>query len=347
MHLPCGVFNQTYEEDITYVRTKLQWGLLIALLVLFCILPLVVNYYIVGVMISIFTTIIIVIGLNVLTGYTGLISLGHAGFALVGAYGAAVLGKFFGVPFWLAIPAGAVMAGLVGIFFGLPALRMRGFYLALATLAAQFIITWVVTKIPFIGCETFQVPLPEAAGIDFGNAVNYYYIVLGVTVLVTYGVKNLSRSRFGRAWMAIRDNDFAAEVLGINLFSYKLWSFFISCFLAGLGGALFAYYTTSISVEQFTLNNSIWYLGYLVVGGMGTMLGPFAGTFLFMGLNEILVFVVGNLAMTFTGGSTFFVLARDVIFGLTIVLFIVFEPKGLAHRWGLFRNSYRLFPFSY
>lgn len=347
MHLPCGTFNDSYAKDIAYVRTKEQWIILVASLVFFCILPHLVGHYFTGIFIQVGTTVIIVMGLNVLTGYTGQISLGQAGFAALGGYTSAIASGYYGVPFWFSVPIAATISGAIGTMLLLPALRLRGFYVALATLAAQIVITWGVIRLPWKGAAAYSLSSPELLGIDFANPVNYYYVALACLILITFCIRNLTRTRVGRAWMAIRDNDLAAELLGINLLAYKVSAFFVCCFLAGLGGALWGHYAGSVSVDFYGLDRSIWYLGYLVVGGMGTMLGPFAGTIFFLVLNEVLVFAVGAIAGGYVAGSTYFVLARDVAFGAIFVLFVLFEPRGIAHRWGLVRSYYRLAPFSY
>jgi branched-chain amino acid transport system permease protein len=160
-------------------------------------------------------------------------------------------------------------------------------------------------------------------------------------------VKNLVRTRFGRAWIAIRDNDLAAEVMGISLFRYKLSAFFLGCFLAGIGGALWAHYTRSITPEYYNLIYGLWYLGYLIVGGMGSVVGPFFGAGFLIILTEALAFVLSALGGTFFGIETYLSAARDVLFGLVVVAFMVLEPRGIAHRWNIFKAYYRLFPYAH
>lgn len=346
--LPCGIFNENYKKDMAFIRTRVRWFILFFLLILLATFPHFVDEYFVRVAILIAINIIVVLGLSVITGYAGQISLGHAGFVAIGAYCSGILVYYYSVPFWFSVPISALISGLVGSVLLLPALRLRGFYVALATVSAQFIISWGLTRLPWTGSSALTThPAPELMGIDFGQMRNYYYIVMVCLLFCTYFVKNLSRTHVGRAWIAIRDNDLAAEILGISLFKYKVWAFFIGTSLAGLAGALQAHFTCSIHAEFFSLNESIWYLGYLIVGGLGTVIGPWAGTILFMGLNEILVFGMGAVASIAIVSATYFIMIKEILFGLIFVLLVVLEPRGFAHRWELFQNWYRIFPFKY
>jgi branched-chain amino acid transport system permease protein len=357
MHNPSGVFNETYEQDLAIFRTRWQWFLLAGGLALAFAAPTFLNSYMVGVLILILTTVIVIHGLNILTGYCGQISLAQAAFAAAGAYTSVLLCQY--VPrmpwfpqgatdvfvFWFTVPLGGLVAGLVGIFFGVPALRLKGFYLVMATLAAHFIILHIITHA--IGTQARTLPAPHIGDMVLNDPGRYYYVVLVATIVVTYLVKNLVRTRFGRAWIAIRDNDLAAEVMGISLFRYKLSAFFLGCFLAGIGGALWAHYTRSITPEYYNLIYGLWYLGYLIVGGMGSVVGPFFGAGFLIILTEALAFVLSALGGTFFGIETYLSAARDVLFGLVVVAFMVLEPRGIAHRWNIFKAYYRLFPYAH
>lgn len=357
MHNPCGVFNETYEQDLAIIRTKTQWSLLIGGIALAFAAPLFLNNYVIGILILIFTTVIILHGLNILTGYCGQISLGHAAFVAVGAYTSALLSQYVpqaswfpewlsGIfPFWLTVPLAGLTAAFVGVLFGIPALRLKGFYLVMATLAAHFIILYLI--IHSIGTMARRLPAPHLAGMILNSPKSYYIVVLIALIILTFFAKNLVRTRFGRAWIAIRDNDLAAEVMGISLFRYKLSAFFIGCLFAGLGGALWAHYIRSIVTEYYTLHYGLWYLGYIIVGGMGTIVGPFFGAALLIILTELLSEVLMALGGTFVGIESYLSAARDVVFGLVVVLFMVLEPRGIAHRWGIFKAYYRLFPYAH
>jgi len=354
MHNPCGVFNRTYEEDLAIFRTKTQWAILFGSIALALAAPVFLGNYVVGILIQIFATVIVLHGLNILTGYCGQISLAQAAFAAVGAYTSALLSQWAlesALPewfpsvfnFWLTVPIAGLTAGAIGVLFGIPALRLRGFYLVMATLAAHFIIMHVIIRT--IGTESRSLPAPHIAGLVLNSPKSYYYVALVALIVLTYFAKNLVRTRFGRAWIAIRDNDLAAEVMGISLFRYKLSAFFIGCLFAGLGGALWAHYTRSITHEFYLLNYGLWYLGYIIVGGMGTTVGPFFGASFLIVLTEVLA----NALMAFSGSvtGTLVFTTRDMLFGLVVVLFMIYEPRGLAHRWNLFKAYYRLFPYAH
>ena len=357
MHNPCGIFNETYEQDLAIFRTKTQWSLLFGAIALAIAAPAFLNSYIIGIFIEIFATIIILHGLNILTGYCGQISLSQAAFAAVGAYTSALLCQYVpqaawfpewlkgGFNFWLTVPIAGLTAGLVGVLFGIPALRLRGFYLVMATLAAHFIIIHIIVHA--IGTPAKILPAPQLGGMLLNSPKTYYYVVLVFVIVLTYFAKNLVRSRFGRAWIAIRDNDLAAEVMGISLFRYKLSAFFIGCLFAGIGGALWAHHTRSITTEYYHLSYGLWYLGYIIVGGMGATVGPLFGATFLIVLRELLAEGISGLSGTFIGIENYLSAARDVLWGLVVVLFMVLEPRGIAHRWAIFKAYYRLFPYAH
>ncbi len=350
MSLPCGVRNHTYAEDTAIVRTRTQWVLLLALLVFLFTMPAYLNNYWLGVFNLIGITLIAATGLNVLIGYCGQLSIGHAGFIAVGAYTSAILTTRFDLPFLAGLLAGGIMAGVIGIIFGLPSIRVKGFYLAISTIAAQFIIMWVISQWSWTGGQMgMQVPFASIGGFVFKSGQSQFYLIIGITVFCIFLAKNLARTRVGRAFIAIRDNDLAAEVMGINLVYYKLLAFFIGCFFAGIAGSLFAHWNLQLTPEQFSFTDSILYVGMIIIGGLGTSVGPVFGVLLIRLLREILTNgVVPYLekSMTFLP-SGFASGITPMVFGLVIVLFLVLEPRGIAHRWNLFKSSYRLWPFSY
>jgi len=288
-------------------------------------------------------------GLNVLTGYCGQISLGHAAFMAVGAYSSAILMDSLGWSFWATLPSAIIMAALVGMVFGLPALRIKGLYLIMTTMAAQFIIIYTVVHIPGLtgGGEGMSVPSATLGGMVIDTAQSNYYLILISVVLATFLAVNIARSRMGRAFVAIRDNDIAAEVMGVDLTKYKLLAFGIGCGFAGWAGALWANYSQVITQEQFTIWNSLWFLGMLIVGGQGSVLGAIFGCIFLRGLFEATSIVASPLADMIPFGMVSVGSIGQVIFGLVIILFLVFEPRGLAHRWAIFKSYYRLWPFAY
>ncbi|MDY6912793.1 MAG: branched-chain amino acid ABC transporter permease, partial [Chloroflexota bacterium] len=287
---------------------------------------------------------------SILTGYCGQISIGHAAFVAIGAYTSAILATDLGFPFWIALPCSGIVAGLIGIVFGLPSLRVKGFYLVMATLAAQFIVHFILMLNPYEltgGSFGLTAPAPKIGGLVFNSAHSFYYIALGTCILATFLAKNLARMDVGRAFIAIRDNDIAAEVMGINLYRSKLLAFFLGCFFAGIAGSLFVHYMGTVSPDRFTLLQSIWFLGMLIIGGMGSTVGVVFGVTFVQVLEELTVILSTSLGQAFPMMAMQAAAFAQIIFGLVVVLFLVFEPRGLAHRWQLLKASYRLWPFSY
>jgi branched-chain amino acid transport system permease protein len=349
MDLPAGTRNFTYAEDMAIFRTKTHWVLLVLFLIVLFALPLFWGHWL-SLAIRIGIQIIAIMGLSILTGYCGQLSIGHYGFIAVGAYASAYFTSQMGLPFLASIIISGIFAGAVGILFGIPSLRVKGFYLAIATIAAQFIIHWVAQHWTNVtgGSAGMDVPLASIGSFVFRSQASQYYLVLVIAIIAVYAAKNISRTRVGRALVAIRDNDLAAEVMGVNLFTYKLLAFFIGCFFAGVAGSLLAHTSQSISPDYFQFTDSVLMIGMLIIGGLGTTLGPILGV-LFIRLLDALVSAFSpalqhafpGLPPGFTSGIA------PLLFGLAIILFLIFEPRGLAHRWSLFKASYRFWPFSY
>ena len=348
--LPAGIRNYSYAKDMAIFRTKTHWALLSAALVFVFTGPLYWGGHWLSVANLIGISIIAVTGLNILTGYCGQLSIGHAGFIAVGAYTSAVLTNRFELPFLVGLICAGLSAGLIGMIFGIPSLRVKGFYLAISTIAAQFIIIWVINHWAGVtgGFVGISVPPASIGNITFISQASQFYLIMTITTLVIYLAKNLARTRVGRAFVAVRDNDLAAEVMGINLFRYKLTAFFIGCFLAGIAGSLLAHWTGFMNAENFTFMESILYIGMMIIGGLGTTIGPIFGVIFIRMLQQGITFispVVENAFSTLPAGFTTGI--GPMVFGLVIVLFLILEPRGLAHRWSLFKASYRLWPFSY
>jgi branched-chain amino acid transport system permease protein len=350
MSMPCGVRNYNYAQDMAIVRTRTQWGLLIGFLIVLFTAPLYLSNYWLSVFNLIGVTLIAATGLNILVGYCGQLSIGHAGFIAVGAYTSAVLTNRFDMPFLVGLISAGLLSGLVGLIFGLPSVRVKGFYLAITTIAAQFIIIWVINHWGITGGFLgITVPYASIGGLVFRTRFSQFYLIMVVVAIVVLIAKNLARTKVGRAFIAIRDNDLAAEVMGVNLLYYKLLAFFIGCFLAGVAGALLAHTTYSLNPEQFSFNDSILYIGMIIIGGLGTTIGPILGVVFIRLLQQFLtVNLVPFLEKSFTMlPSGFASGVTPMLFGLVIILFLVLEPRGLAHRWSLFKAEYRLWPFSY
>lgn len=350
MDLPAGVRNYNYAQDMAIFRTRTHWVLLIVFLVFLFTAPLYWGNHWLGVANLIGITIIAATGLNILTGYCGQLSIGHAGFIAVGAYTSAILTNRFGVPFPAALIFSGLAAGLIGMIFGIPSLRVRGFYLAISTIAAQFIIIWIIDHWTSMtgGFNGMTVPFASIGGIVFRSEAGLFYLIMGITVICVYLAKNLARTRPGRAFVAIRDNDLAAQVMGINLFRYKLLAFFIGCFFAGIAGSLLAHWASSISTAFFPFMDSVLYIGIIIIGGLGTATGPIFGAIFIRLLDEMVKALSPALQSAFPNLLPGFTTSiAPMLFGLAIILFLIFEPRGLAHRWQLFKSAYRLWPFSY
>lgn len=350
---PAGDFDRSYEQDMSLVRQKWQWVVLIGGLILLFAAPRLGNTYIVTTLNQIAYTVITLQGLNLLTGYTGQISLGQAAFMLVGGYAAGLGAKELGLPFFLAIPFAGLMTGLVGLLFGLPSLRVKGFYLAMATLAAQFIIPWLTRQPMFEaylgGTNGFiEVPVVTFLGHRFGELSDFVYISLTVLLISTVLTINVTRTRLGRALVSVRDNDLAAELLGVNLFHYKLRAFFLAAFFAGIAGSIRAFSQRGVGTQfGYGLDESVLFLGMLVIGGLGTNLGPFLGAIFVIVLEDFSLWMGAELALVFPDQAAQLLSSfRPIFFGLVLVLFLIFEPRGLAHRWRLLKASWRLRPFA-
>jgi branched-chain amino acid transport system permease protein len=265
----------------------------------------------------------------------------------VGAYVSAILTAKLGWSFWTALPCAALAAGIAGLIFGLPSLKIKGFYLIMATIAAHFIIIWLILQLYHVtgGPDGMPVPKPKIGGLVLRSKASYFYLVMVFTVLSTLLANNIVRTRAGRAFVAVRDNDLAAEVMGISLWTYKLQAFFIGCVYAGVAGVLLVHYYAFASVDQFPFMDSVWYLGMLIVGGMGSTSGAIMGAISLKLLDE-LVTIVGPILSAAVAAQAAASLAL-ITRGLVIILFLIFEPRGLAHRWGMIKAYFRLWPFSY
>jgi len=352
MYRPCGTFDENYSQTMAIIRTRKHWVLTMLGLAALMTMPLYLSGRVLHFVNLVGITMIAAQGLNILIGFAGQISLGQSAFMAVGAYSAAILTVHLNVPFYLAIPAASVITGLTGIFFGAPSLRIKGFYLAMATLAAQFIIPWMVMNVRTDltgGSSSMLVPAPRLGGLVLNSQQAIFYLIIPLACLTVFLVINIVRSRIGRAFLAVRDNDLAAEMMGISLMRYKLLAFFISSLFAGLAGSLWAYWMRAISPDQFHLVESVWFLGMIIVGGMGSVVGVAFGV-VFIKLFDILITLFSPSLTSFMSPQ----LAQDTAaglspftFGLIILVFLILEPRGLAHRWEITKSYFRLWPFKY
>jgi branched-chain amino acid transport system permease protein len=351
MWRPSGIFNKRYEEDRAVIRTRVQWTALILFLLVITFFPFFFgNNYILSIIILTIITMITLQGLNFILGFTGQISVGHSAFMAIGAYATTILMTRLHFPFVLSLPCAGLCAALVGMIFGLPSLRIKGFYLALATLAAQYLINWYLLHGGNFTGHLFGLSVPRAGIGSFvlGSDRSYFLFAMFMLLLMSYFAKNLERSKMGRAFIAVRDNDLAAEIMGINIFKYKLSAFFIGSFYAGIAGAMWAHYLLRIHPDFFSLMDSIWYLGFLVVGGVGSAMGPIFGAIVYIGLKELVSLITPFLGSLFPGISTnIFSGLALIIYSLVVMVFLLFEPRGINRQFGLFKAYYRLWPFAY
>jgi len=468
---PAGVFDTTYEEDLSIDRTrrdKLWKNLAFLALLLVPLLSvsgplglkLISDQY-VGLIARVSIFVIAVQGLNLLVGYTGQMSLGHAAFMGVGAYASAILARELGFTFWTALPLSALLTGVVGLLFGLPSLRVKGFYLAMATLAAQFIIPWVLrypledltggtrplsVPAPIIGpfrsyaddkisnseplafqagdpyfvdvisvrlaavsgaypaielvgpggdvlprgdinmtvhedmdgnltglsyiaskageyrvaivageaTTSFEALVSRGKALSFATDIAMYYIIVPLAVLLMFLARNIIRTRTGRAFISVRDNDLAAELLGINVFTYKLRAFFLSAVYAGIAGCLLAFERNSLSLDMFQLDVSIEMLAMLIIGGAGYPLGALFGVAFIRLLQEAAIpalrpWLADWLPQIFPFIDPVNITSaiNPILFGGALIVFLVLEPRGIAHRWEVFKVAWKIRPYSY
>ncbi len=354
LHRESGVFKTSYAADMALYPLPIARWTVAAILFLFAVvLPLSLHEYYLSIINLSLIAIVGALGLNILVGYTGQISVGHAAFMSVGAYTAANLAVKLGLPFWVTLPAGGLMAALIGAIVGIPSLRIKGLYLAIATLAGQLIIEWIINHTPAIsgGAQaSIQVPRPALWGYEFRTQGQLYFFLLFFAALAILATLNLVRSRIGRAFVAIRDQDIAAEIIGINIYRYKLLSFAISSFYAGVCGVLYTYYLGIANYEQFQIGVSIDYLAMIIIGGLGSVLGSVLGAVFVTMLPIVIRLLMEPLAgLFFSSGELSSIVAstRLVLFGGLIIFFLVVEPEGLNRLWRNIRNYFRVWPFSY
>jgi branched-chain amino acid transport system permease protein len=356
LYREAGQFKTSYPSDSAIFPIR-QDRIALALLavVAVVVVPLFAPTYVFsGILIPFLVFALAALGLNLLTGYAGQLSLGTAAFMAVGAFAAYnFMLRVPGMPVLLAFVGGGLMAALVGLVFGLPSLRIRGFYLAVTTLAAQFFIVWCVAKVGWFSNHNPSGVISAQpiviAGVHFDTPQSKYLLVLAVVALMALAAKNLVRSNLGRKWMAVRDMDVAAEVIGIPMLQTKLSAFAISSFYCGVAGALFAFaYLGTVEPEGFNLDLSFRILFMIIIGGVGSVLGAFLGSAFITIVPLLLSFIVRWLEgqgvnITSSVGSNL----ETMIFGGLIIFFLIVEPHGLARLWQITKEKLRLWPFPY
>src|SRR5438270_1261635 len=321
IHRECGVLKTTYEADMAFYPLPIaRWTVAALAVVFFLVIPLTLHEYFLSVGNLVWIAVIGALGLNILVGYTGQVSIGHGAFMSVGAYTSANLANRLGSPWPVNLLAGGLMAALIGAIVGIPSLRIKGLYLAIATLAGQLIIEWTINHVTFIsgGVQaSIEVARPRLGPMVLDTQRHMYYFLLVFVVLAIVGTMNLMRSRVGRAFIAIRDHDIAAEIIGINIFHYKLLAFAISSFYAGVTGVLYTYYLGIANYEQFQLTVSIDYLSMIIIGGLGSVIGLIMGAIFVTLLPIVIRYVMEAFSGVLFSDAT----VRNLIPALRLTLF--------------------------
>ncbi|BCH20369.1 branched-chain amino acid ABC transporter permease [Mesorhizobium sp. L-8-3] len=345
-----GHYKETMGQLVALSDSRAVWtwtGLLLAAAI---VAPFLLGNYQVTLMVSALIAIIGAVGLNMLTGTTGLISLGQAGFLAVGAYTNAILMMDYGWPVWLSIPAAGLMAALISVFVGVPSLRLKGLYLAITTLAFSFIINHIILYAEGVthGPNGVFVSGAKVLGVDLQRGKALYFLTLGITVLVILAALNIQRTRIGRAWMAIRDHDIAARVMGVDLVRYKLLAFAISSFIVGIAGALISLQIRFVNIDVFALILSIEALAIIILGGLGSIAGAVLGAIFLSFLPEaIRLFFEAFADPNSTLYTTYVYEIRGIAYGIVIVAFLRLKPEGLIGLWRDIRKYWSNWPLAY
>lgn len=344
MRIGTAKFSYSRDEALFDSRTQYTWlAILAGSLFVF---PFVASEYWLYLACLVAINIVSTTGLNILTGYTGLVSLGQAAFMGIGAYAVAYMDNHFGAPIVINLLVAGGVAMLGGIIVGIPSLRVKGLYLAISTIAASMILHFIFSNWSSVtgGTGGVTVSPPSVLGFSLDTSFRFYWMVVPVTVIMLLGAANLFRTRIGRAFIAIRDRDISAEVLGIPLLQYKLLSFALSSFYAGVAGGLWAYFFRIVTPESFPLSMSIFFLTAIIVGGMGSLLGSILGAIFVTMIPEELKLMVGVLPIS-ADATLILSPVRTIVFGLLIIAFLILEPLGLQEIWRRIRRFFHLWPF--
>jgi branched-chain amino acid transport system permease protein len=353
-----GEFKTTYQADMAIFPIRQDWiAMLLVLAVAFIAVPLFgTTFFLSSIMIPFLVFALAALGLNVLTGYTGLISLGTGAFMGVGAYACYKLTTYFpdvNIIVWIFVSG--LFSAAIGVMFGLPSLRVKGFYLAVATLAAQFFLQWSFVRVSWLyndnASGAIEVPQRTLFGLPITGsnaAVEVrYLVILSIVCVLTWITSNLVNGRIGRAWMAVRDMDIAAQLIGIRLLNVKLLSFAVSSYLCGVSGALmiFLWYGGGEAADLFNINQSFFILFMIIIGGLGSITGSFMGAFFIAALPTALKFGLPAIGVPITGATAEHLLLMTV--GGLIIFFLIVEPHGLARLWQIAKQKLRMWPFPY
>jgi branched-chain amino acid transport system permease protein len=343
-----GYFRTSYGEDLALIGTRLQRASLVVLAIALVGFPLIASPFQLDLACQVFLACVGSLSLMLLTGYAGQISLGHAGLIAAGAFTVGILFRETNAPFWITLPAAALVGALLGVIFGLPSLRLRGLYLAVSTLALHFVVIYLGGEYESRrGFSTGIVIDPPSLGsISITDNRVWYFILLVAAVVSLLLCANLLRARTGRAWRAIRSRETVAEALGIGIAGYKLLAFVISSAITAVAGALFAYYRGFVSVEAFSLFLTVQYLAMVIIGGMGSLLGALLGA----AFVTLFPYLIESGLLALPGAQSY---ASDLFavnysaFGLVMILFLILEPLGLVGIWHRVQSYFLLWPFKH
>ncbi len=341
-----GYFRTSYAEDFSLFGTRRERIILAVFVLAVLAFPLIASPFQLDLACQVFLASIGALSLMLLTGFAGQISLGHAGLIAAGAFTVGILFRETNAPFWITLPAAAVVGALLGIIFGLPSLRLRGLYLAVSTLALHFVVIYLggeyETRRGFSTGIVIDPPKIGALEITDGRA--WYFILLTGAVVTLLLCANLLRARSGRAWRAIRTHETVAEALGISIASYKLLAFVISSAITAVAGALFAYYRGFVSVEAFSLFLTIQYVAMVIVGGIGSLLGALLGA----AFVTLFPYAIEMSLLALPGAQRYagvLFAVNYASFGLVMILFLLFEPGGLMGIWQRIQSYFLQWPF--
>jgi branched-chain amino acid transport system permease protein len=346
--------KRDYYEDVHFFRSGVTLFWFIVLMAFLALFPFLFKNYYVYLANYMAINVIVAIGLNILVGYTGQISLGHSGFFAIGAYATLVLMSKVGLPFVLALPAAALATAVFGFLIGLPALRLEGPYLSIATLGFGLTITRVIGRIEFFGGrQGLHAPELTIGPWHLNTDRDFYYLLITLTVILTVAARNIIKTKVGRAFIAIRDADIAAETMGVNLMYYKTLAFAVSAFYTGLAGGLYAFVLRFIEPELFGLLMSILFLAMVVVGGLGSIFGAIVGacllSYMDLELRNILSIPYVGFWLEALSKSYFSITGvsniQFILYGLIMVLIMLFEPLGLYGFWIRTKIYWRTWPF--
>ena len=343
-----GYFKTSHSEDIKLLDTP--WRIMFVVMLVACALiaPFVISGHVLHIVNLMYISIMGALALNLLTGYAGQISLGHAAFMAIGAVASHWLASK-GLPFYIVVPLVMLIGAVLGVIVGAPALRLRGLYLVVATVGLHYVVAYVITEYQTGGdmlqaLTGLQLPVPDFGLFRIDNPHKWYFLLLVILLLVTLFCINLARTKPGRAWIALRDRDITAAALGINVAYYKILAFVVSSALTCMTGSLLVYFIGSVSVEYFTLTLAITYLAMVVIGGAGSIAGAYLGA-IFVGILPHLISGIFDMLGTSARASmTYVVPSQIVVFGLVMILFLILEPKGLVGIWGRIRTYFEMWP---